>query len=149
MNNYYVYVWYIEKISVPFYVGCSKKVLGTFSRAFRDIKKIPKEELLCAEKYALDKIYKVGIYKENMDKREASNLEQKLIKQYGRKYFDTNGILYNIDTTPYFKQQQIKKPKKKLNKLTKENYKSGILGNIEVKRQKSKIIDKYGFIQYR
>jgi hypothetical protein len=72
-----------------------------------------------------------------------------LIKQYGRKYFDTNGILYNIDTTPYFKQQQIKKPKKKLNKLTKENYKSGILGNIEVKRQKSKIIDKYGFIQYR
>lgn len=89
-----------------FILDVVKKCLGLFSRAFRDITKIPKNLLLCSEKYALGRSYKVGIYKENMNKRDASKLEQDLIKRYSRKYID-GGMLYNIDITPYSKNTNI------------------------------------------
>lgn len=88
MKEYYVYFHKNPTTKKIFYVG-----LGKDKRAWSNKR----------NKFWKDYVKKYGnpiieIYKNNMSLQEASELEIKLIKQYGRRGYDKNGILVNRGT---------------------------------------------------
>lgn len=112
MNNYYVYQYINPLTKQPYYIGKGKdnrcyihlNLKSTFNKRFNGYNK---------------KLISQGIQpiiikiKENMTEKDAYNLEEKLIKKYGRKGIDDNGILLNILQESKAPNRQGKKHKQK------------------------------------
>lgn len=101
MKNFYVYALIDPRTGKPFYVG-----KGTGNRCYTHIKEVkrgkaPKDNNL--KKY--NKIASillcgvdpnVQIIQEHLEETEAYEIEENLIKQYGREGYEENGILTNL-----------------------------------------------------
>lgn len=97
MNIYYVYQYICPISLLPFYIGKGKnnRFLSHLKENYKNSdnkKKWCKIESL--RKKGLEPI--IEFVKMNLSENEAYNLEKKLIKKFGRKGIDENGILTNI-----------------------------------------------------
>ena len=96
---FYVYVYYHPETNIPFYVG-----KGKGNRMFHHLKESIESSTNKRKTAFIQKLIKKGkypvvkIYKDGLTEEEAYNLESRLIIQYGRKYLDENGILFNVVT---------------------------------------------------
>ena len=97
MNYYYVYIYYHPITNLPFYVGKGKK-----NRMFHHLKE-PAETTDNKKKFNyINKLRKNGLtpiitkFKEYLTENDAYDLEEELILKFGRKGFESYGILTNI-----------------------------------------------------
>ncbi len=97
MMRYYVYEYIDPRTNLPFYIG-----KGTRNRLFTHLKETA-ESTENKRKFAyIQTLVALGInpiirkIKESLSEHDAYELEEFLIKEYGRKGIDTNGILMNI-----------------------------------------------------
>ena len=95
--TYYVYMLTDPRSDKPFYVG-----KGSGKRAVSHLKET-KETAITIRKYnKIQSIFKAGLkpkidyYAVDLSEQNAYNIEAELIKKYGRKGYDKNGILLNI-----------------------------------------------------
>jgi hypothetical protein len=92
MNNYYIYFHKNPKTYEIFYVGLGSHILYQKYKRAEDLKKRGKHYKYYIEKYGNPII---EIIHDNLSQEEACLLEIKYISQYGRKKYETNGILVN------------------------------------------------------
>ena len=97
MNEYYVYQYVDPRNNLPFYIG-----KGKGARIYYHLTET-KDRIENKKKYAYIKGLKnkglepiISKIAENLTSEEAYDLEAKLIRYYGRKGIDENGILTNI-----------------------------------------------------
>jgi hypothetical protein len=95
--EYYVYMLIDPTTDKPFYVGKGKGKRATFHL------KETKETTINIRKYnKIQSILKLGLnpkidyYAVDLSEQDAYNIETTLIKKYGRKGYDNDGILLNI-----------------------------------------------------
>ncbi len=95
--KYYVYILSDPRNNVPFYIG-----KGKGKRSMSHLKET-KETTINIRKYnKIQSIFSEGLtplisyYATDLSEQDAYELEASLIKQYGRKDYDANGILLNI-----------------------------------------------------
>ena len=95
--NYYVYMIIDPRSDKPFYIG-----KGKGKRAMFHLKET-KETTINIRKYnKIQSILRTGLQPKidycavDLSEQDAYNLESELIKKYGRKGYDKNGILLNI-----------------------------------------------------
>lgn len=98
MNNYYVYELIDPRSNLPFYVG-----KGTGNRCFVHTNYETLENT--TNPYKMNTINKIkeqnlevviNIVEDSLDENTAYAIEESLIKRYGRKIYEINGILTNI-----------------------------------------------------
>lgn len=95
MNEFYVYVYFHPQTKKPFYVGKGKgsRLNNHWNRRFNHSNKFLKNTLLKIDKIGLVPI--IEKVKENLNNFDSFFEEYKLIKKYGRRGVDKNGILCN------------------------------------------------------
>ena len=97
MNCYYVYIYYNPTTNLPFYVGKGKgdrlyshlrETIETTDnmKKFNYINKLRKNNLVPV----------IVKFRENISENDAYNLEEELILKFGRKGFESYGVLTNI-----------------------------------------------------
>lgn len=97
MNQYYVYIYYDPITNLPFYVGKGKK-----DRMYHHLKETAETTDNKKKFNYINKLRKNGItpivikFKEDMADNDAYDLEEELISKFGRKGFESYGILTNI-----------------------------------------------------
>lgn len=97
MNIYYVYGYFDPKSNLPFYIG-----KGTKNRAYDHLSETLDNTINKRKYYKIKSIResglepKIKILKTFDNEAEAYDYEKSLIKLYGRKDYDKNGILTNI-----------------------------------------------------
>lgn len=95
--NYYVYEYIDPQNGLPFYIG-----KGIKNRLFAHLKETEATTDNKRKYLYIQKLKNLGLIpiirkiKENLLENDAYDLEETLIKQYGRKGIDPNGILMNI-----------------------------------------------------
>jgi len=97
MNTYYVYIYYDPYTNEPFYIGkgCKNRYLIHLTETEanadnkRKFKKI--QNILKNGQHPI-----IHIVSKHLSENDAYDLEDKLIRQYGRIDFEKNGILTNI-----------------------------------------------------
>ena len=105
-NSHYVYGLFDKTTNLPFYIGMSgitnydeENIALRYKRAFFHLQ-YPTYDNNRNSKKILELLennnVEVKILKENMTKKDAFALEKKLIKEFGRKNIDKDGILLNI-----------------------------------------------------
>jgi hypothetical protein len=92
MGNYYIYFHKNSKTLKVFYVGLGSYILYQKYKRAEDLKKRGKHHKYYVKKYG-DPI--IEIIHDNLTQEEACLLEIQYISQYGRKRYETNGILVN------------------------------------------------------
>lgn len=141
MNDYYVYGLIDPDTTNPFYVGKGKndRAQSHLKLETQDVYNMRKRnhiENLLNENKEIKIIY----YDTGLTNEEANDLEIRLIRKYGRKYIDENGILLNLaqggsggDNSMFFTD----KTREKLSKSS-----SGI-NNARSKLTETQVIDIY------
>ena len=116
-QEYYVYGLMHPVTNLPFYIGKGKNNRAESQLLLKDddnynMRKRTLIESLYAEGHEIDIIY----YDTGLSNEEANDEEKRLIRKYGRKDFDKNGILTNMtkggeggDTSMFFTKESYKK----------------------------------------
>lgn len=95
--NYYVYIYFNPITNLPFYVG-----KGKGGRMYHHLKETAETTDNKKKFNYINKLRKSGvtpiitIFKDGMSESDAYDLEEELILKYGRKDFESYGILTNI-----------------------------------------------------
>jgi hypothetical protein len=117
MDNYYVYGLIDPYTNLPFYIGKGKN-----KRAESHLKLAKNDTYNIRKRTYIEKILNEGkeikiiYYDTGLSDEESKNLEIRLIRKYGRKNIDNNGILLNLaeggsggDTSMFFTHESRKK----------------------------------------
>jgi len=122
-NRFYVYALIDPRTNLPFYIGKGQgdRCLGHFKQTknhHTNSKKYNKIQSLKKQGFEIpvEKLY------ENLDENTAYSLEKELIKKYGRKDIDENGILTNIDAGGHGSSSHTKKSKDLISEKQKIRY---------------------------
>jgi len=96
-NIYYVYALIDPRNNKPFYIGKGKE-----KRCFTHLSENKERTDNIYKWNTIQKIYKLGLeptikfFERDISENDAYDIEEELIKHYGRKRFDKNGILTNL-----------------------------------------------------
>lgn len=143
MNEYYVYIYFDPRNNQPFYVGKGKDY-----RYLKHLKET-KENTENYKKWSyIQGLRNKGLeplikkIQENISELNAYDIETNLIKKYGRKDIDKNGILTNIcidnrpPNTKESRQKQSESMKgEKNHRYGKVGWNKGILWSEEIKQK--------------
>lgn len=105
-NSHYIYGLFDKTTNLPFYIGISgivnhneKDVALKYKRAYFHLQYPTYDNFRTSQKIlelSKNNSIEVKILKENMTKEDAFKLEEKLVRKFGRKDIDKDGILLNI-----------------------------------------------------
>lgn len=117
MDNYYVYGLIDPNTDMPFYIGKGKN-----NRAESHLKLLASDNYNIRKRNHIESILKEGkeikivYYDTNLTDDESKNMEIRLIRKYGRKHIDEDGILLNLaeggsggNTSNFFTEESRKK----------------------------------------
>lgn len=150
MQTYYVYAYKHPSTNVPFYIGkghAERAMFHSRYAASNFFKNKHFKHTILKIRRELSREPVVELLADNLTEADALALEIELIKQYGRKLIDPNGVLCNLtlggDGVSGYKHTEESKRKMRENKVMtdelREKYRQASIGRVTSEETKEKL----------